>query len=95
MALADHEKRELDEIEQRLFDDDPKFAAKLTKPSVLVFLSRKTLLVLGVIAVYLGALLAVVAGVTWSSVALVVLGALLGTGVFAGLIVLAWRGRRK
>jgi hypothetical protein len=101
MALADHEKRELDEIEQRLSSEDPKLAAKLARPSVLAFLSSGTMRVLGVFAAYLGVfaaylcgLLAMIAGVTWSSVPLIALGAALCLGVFAGLLVLTWRKRR-
>ncbi|HEX7306851.1 DUF3040 domain-containing protein [Lentzea sp.] len=94
MALAEHEKRELDQIEQHLFDEDPKFAAKLSKPSLFVFLSRGAVRVLGLVGIFLGGLLAVVSGVTWSIVALVVLGAVLCAGVFAGLTVMAWRSHR-
>jgi len=94
MALADHEKRELDEIEQRLSSEDPKLAAKLTRPSVLAFLSNGTMRVLGVFAAYLCGLLAIMAGVTWSSVPLIALGAALCVSVFAGLLVLAWRKYR-
>ncbi|MCG8922615.1 DUF3040 domain-containing protein [Lentzea sp. CC55] len=95
MALADREKRELEEIEQRLFAEDPKFAAKLTKPSVFVFLSRRTLLLACVVAAFLCGLLVVIAGVTWSSVPVVVLGAVVCASVFAGLVVWVWRGQRN
>nr|ANY57996.1 hypothetical protein [uncultured bacterium] len=94
MALADREKRELEEIEQRLFEEDPEFAAKLTKPSVFVLLSRGTLLLAGAVAAFLCGLLVVIAGVTWSSVPVVVLGAVVCAGVFTGLVVRVWRGQR-
>jgi Flp pilus assembly protein TadB len=94
MALADHEKRELEEIEQRLFAEDPKFAAKLTKPSVLAFLSGRTMRLLGGLVVYLCGLMVVIAGVTWASVPVVVLGGVVCAGVFAGLLYLAWRSQR-
>lgn len=95
MALADHERRELDEIEQRLSAEDPKLAAKLTRPSVLASLSRGTLRLLGVLAVHVCGLLALMTGVTWSSVPLIALGAVLCVSVFAGLFVLAWRQHRR
>ncbi|GGU16068.1 DUF3040 domain-containing protein [Lentzea flava] len=94
MALADHEKRELAEIEQRLADEDPKLAAKLTRPSALVFLPSRTVRVLAVFGVYLLGLLAMISGVTWSSAPLVVLGAVLCAGVFGRLVFSAWRGYR-
>ncbi|SDO66321.1 DUF3040 domain-containing protein [Lentzea jiangxiensis] len=94
MALADREKRELEQIEQRLFEEDPEFAAKLAKPSVFVFLSRRTLLLAGAVAAFLCGLLVVIAGVTWSSVPVVVLGAAVCASVFAGLVVWVWRGQR-
>jgi hypothetical protein len=94
MALADHEKRELEEIEQRLSLEDPKLAAKLSRPSPLAFLSNATLRLLGLFAAYLCGLLAVMTGVTWSVVPLVALGAALCVSVFAGLLVLAWREHR-
>ncbi|MET9224285.1 DUF3040 domain-containing protein [Lentzea sp. NPDC003310] len=89
MALAEHEKRELDEIEQRLAGEDPKLAAALTRPSPFVLLSRRTLRVLGLVAAHLCGLLVLVGGVTWSSVPLLVLGAVICAGVFAGLLLLA------
>jgi len=92
MALADHEKRELEEIERRLSGEDPKFAAKLTRPSVFAFLSRNAIRVLGGFAVFLCGLLVVIAGVTWSLVPLVVAGAVVCAIVFVGLLVAAWRG---
>lgn len=95
MALADHEKRELEEIEQRLFAEDPKFAAKLTKPSVLAFLSGRTVRLLGGLLVYLCGLLVVIAGVTWSSVPVIALGAVVCVGVFAGLVFQTWRSHRE
>jgi fatty acid desaturase len=94
MALADHEKRELAEIEQRLSVEDPKLAAKLARPSRLAFLSSRTLRVLGVFGVYLCGLLALIGGVTWVSVPLIVLGAVLCAGVFGHLMVRAWREHR-
>ena len=94
MALADHEQRELDEIEQRLSLEDPRLAATLTRPSALASVSSRALRALGVFATYLCGLLAVMAGVTWSSVPLTAFGALLCTSVFAGLFVHAWRKRR-
>lgn len=95
MGLADREKRVLDEIEQRLAEEDPKLAATLNRPSPLAFLSRGTIRVLGVVVAHLVGLLAMMAGVTWSSVLLVALGAGLCLSVFVGLLVRAWRKHRK
>ncbi|WP_394619496.1 DUF3040 domain-containing protein [Lentzea sp. JNUCC 0626] len=87
MALADREQRELEEIEQRLLDEDPALAAKLTRPSVLTFLFGSAVRALGVLAAFFAGLLVVVAGVTWSSAAVIALGALVCVGVFAKLFV--------
>ena len=94
MGLADREKRELDEIEQRLAAEDPKLAAKLVRPGRLAFLTRGTMRVAGVLVAYLVGLLALVAGVTWSSAWLIVLGAGMCASVFVGLAIRAWRDRR-
>lgn len=93
MGLADREKRALDEIEQWLAEEDPKLAAKLNRPGPRVFLSRGTLWVLGVVVAHLVGLLALVAGVTWSSVLLTALGGVVCAGVFGALLVRAWRDR--
>ncbi|MGI5499766.1 DUF3040 domain-containing protein [Lentzea sp. CA-135723] len=87
MALADRERRELEEIEQHLHDEDPELAAKLTRPSVVTLLFGGALRALGVLAAFFGGLLVVVVGVTWSSAPVVVAGALVCVGVFAKLLV--------
>lgn len=96
MELPDREKRELDEIEQRLAEDDPKLAARLTRVTPAIFLmSRRTLLVLGALATYIAGLLVVIAGVTLSSTVLVALGTAMIVSVFAGLVAHAWRNRHE
>ncbi|MFD4668078.1 DUF3040 domain-containing protein [Lentzea sp. NPDC058450] len=92
MALADRERRELEEIEQHLLDEDPELAAKLTRPSVITFLFGGALRALGVLASFLGGLLVVIAGVTWSSTPVILAGALVCVGVFAKLLVRARQG---
>jgi hypothetical protein len=56
--------------------------------------SRRIVVVIGMLAVYVAGLVAVVIGVTLSSVFLIVLGACMIVGVFAGFAVRVWRHRR-
>ncbi|WP_053735782.1 DUF3040 domain-containing protein [Nocardia sp. NRRL S-836] len=93
MKLPDHEQQELDEIERRLAQDDPKLAAKLNRPAPRV--PRRTLVTAGVLALYVVGLVVVMAGVTLSSVVLVALGAGVVLAVFAWFGVRAWRAHRE
>lgn len=95
MGLADREKRALDEIERWLAEEDPKLAAKLNRPGPRVFLTRGTLWVLGVVVAHLVGLLALVSGVTWSSVLVIALGAVVCVSAFGVLLVRAWRDRQQ
>lgn len=92
MRLPDREQQELEEIERRLVEDDPKLAAKLNRPAPRV--PRRTLVVAGMLLLYVVGLIAVMAGVTLSSVALVAVGACVILGVFAWFAVRVWlKGR--
>lgn len=93
MKLPDHEQQELDEIERRLAEDDPKLAAKLTRPAPKV--PHRTMVVGGLLALHVIGLLFVMAGVTTSSVVLVAVGACVVLGVFGGFAVRVWREREK
>ena len=93
MRLPDREQQELDEIERRLAEDDPKLAAKLTRPAPRV--PRRTLVVAVMLLAYAAGLIVVMTGVTLSSVVLVVLGACVALGVFAWFAVRVWRGHRE
>lgn len=81
MGLAEHEKRELDAIEQHLAEDDPALATKLSKPSWHLRLSGTALFVVGLLATYATGLTLLAAGVTLSSWPLIAAGAAV-TGVY-------------
>lgn len=93
MKLPDHEQQELDEIERRLAEDDPKLAAKLNRPAPRV--PRRTLVVVAMLVAYAVGLIVVMAGVTLASVALIALGACVTLGVFAWFAVGIWRKDRE
>lgn len=93
MGLPEHEQRELAEIEQRLAEEDPRFAARLTKPGL--GLSPRTMIVLGLLATYVIGLLVVVLGVTLGSVVLIALGAAVTVSFPVMLVVRIWRDRRS
>ena len=93
MRLPDREQQELDEIERRLAEDDPKLAAKLNRPAPRV--PRRTLVLAGLLLTYAVGLIVVMAGVSLSSVVLVALGACVVLGVFAWFAVRAWREHRE
>ncbi|MFD9701759.1 DUF3040 domain-containing protein [Lentzea sp. NPDC059081] len=95
MELPDREQRELEEIERHLAEDDPKLAARLNRAAPRVLLPRRILVVLGMVALHVVGLVAVVAGVTVSSLVLVVLGMLVIAGVFAWFTLRAWRARHR
>ncbi|MDX8050804.1 DUF3040 domain-containing protein [Lentzea sp. BCCO 10_0798] len=93
MKLPDHEQRELDEIERRLAEDDPKLAAKLNRPAPRM--PRRTLVLAGMLSLHVIGLLVVMAGVSSSSAVVVALGGCVVLGVFAAFVVRAWREREK
>jgi hypothetical protein len=98
MGLADHEERELADIAQHLASDDPRFAGTLGRRSrVGGRFSRTTLLVIGLLTSYVLGLVVIIAGVTASSIPLIVLGALLtasGPVTYAALLCRAHLARR-
>lgn len=93
MKLPDREQHELEEIERRLAEDDPKLAAKLNRPAPRV--PRRTLVFAGLLSLYVAGLIAVMAGVTQSSVVLIVVGACVSLGVFGWFVVRIWRKHRE
>ena len=74
MGLTEHEKRELDAMEQRLAAEDPAFATKLTKPSWHVRLSDTAWFVVGLLTTYVAGLTLLAAGATFSSWLLIAVG---------------------
>ncbi len=95
MELPDREQKELREIERRLIEEDPKLAAKLNRAAPRVLVPRRILVVAGMLAIYVAGLIAVMAGVTLSSVVLIALGACTIVGVFAWFAVRVWRARGR
>ena len=75
MGLTEHEKRELDAIEQLLAEEDPGFATKLTKPSWHARLSGTALFVVGLLTTYVAGLTLLAVGATFSSWAVIAVGA--------------------
>lgn len=56
MGLTEHEKRELDAIEQHLAQEDPAFATKLSKPWWHLRLSGTALFAIGLLTTYVAGL---------------------------------------
>lgn len=56
MGLTEHEKRELDAIEQHLAQEDPAFATKLSKPRWHLRLSGTALFAIGLLTTYVAGL---------------------------------------
>ena len=75
MGLAEHEKRELDAIEQHLAEDDPAFATKLSRPAWHLRMSGTALFVVGLLTTYVIGLALLATGVTLSSWLLIAAGA--------------------
>lgn len=75
LGLTEHEKRELEAIEQHLAADDPAFVTKLSRPRWHLGLSATALFVIGLLTTYVAGLALVVAGVTLSSWLLITAGA--------------------
>lgn len=75
MELPEDEQRQLKQIEEQLAEEDPAFAARLTrKPPAHQRLSRKALFVVLLLLSYVVGLTLLVGGVALESVALTVLG---------------------
>ncbi|GLY50570.1 DUF3040 domain-containing protein [Lentzea sp. NBRC 102530] len=93
MKLPDHEQRELEEIERRLAEDDPKFAARLNRPAPRI--PHRTLVLAGVLAFYVAGLVVVMTGVSLALPVITALGAAMLLAVFAWFAVRAWRADQK
>lgn len=94
MGLAEDERRELEAIEQRLAEDDPKFAAKLVKtPPPHHRLPPRVLKLIGLLLIYVVGLVLVITGVSLSSIPLIALGAAVTAFSPLTIVVQAWRTR--
>lgn len=94
MGLPEDEQRELDDIEQRLAEDDPKFAAKLVKtPSPHHRLPPRVLKLIGLLLIYVVGLVVVMTGVSLSSIVLIALGAAVTAFSPVAIVVRTWRTR--
>jgi hypothetical protein len=95
MELPEDEKRALKAIEERLAEEDPAFAARLTRrPPPYRRLPSRVLFVVLLLLTYTTGLTLLVGGVALASVALIVLGIVV-TAVFPVLVTLrAWRKMR-
>lgn len=94
MGLPEDEQRELDDIEQRLAEDDPTFAAKLAKtPAPHHRLPPRVLRLIGLLLLYAVGLLVIVTGVSLSSIVLIALGAAVAAFGPAVIVIQTWRTR--
>ncbi|MDX8034887.1 DUF3040 domain-containing protein [Lentzea sp. BCCO 10_0856] len=94
MGLPEDEQRELDAIEQRLAEDDPKFAAKLVRtPSPHHRLPRRVLKLIGLLLIYVVGLVVVITGVSLSSIVVIALGAAVTAFSPVAIVVQTWRTR--
>lgn len=94
MGLPEDEQRELDDIEQRLAEDDPTFAARLaTAPPPHRLLPPRVLRLIGLLLIYAVGLVVVITGVSLSSIVLIAIGA--AVAAFGPVIVTVqtWRNR--
>lgn len=94
MGLPDHEERALEQIERQLVDDDPRFAARLTRTRSWRHVSRRVLYGSALSLTYLVGLLTIIAGTTLPSAFLIVIGALITATFPVVVAVRAWRWRR-
>lgn len=92
MGLPEDEQRELDDIEQRLAEDDPAFVAKLAKtPPPHHRLPPRVLRLIGLLLIYVVGLVVVMTGVALSSIVLIALGAAVTAFGPVAILVQAWR----
>lgn len=96
MELPEDEKRALKAIEERLAEEDPAFAARLTRrPPPHYRLPSRMLFIILLLLTYTAGLTLLIGGVTLASVALIVLGTVV-TAVFPVLVTFrAWRRMRR
>ncbi len=96
MGLPEDEQRELDDIEQRLAADDPRFVAKLTRtPPPHHRLPPHVLRLVVLLLIYVVGLVLVITGVSLSSTVLIALGAAVCAFSPVVVIVQVWRTRRN
>lgn len=94
VGLPEDEQRELDDIEQRLAEDDPAFVAKLAKPPPPHHrLPPHVLRLIGLLLIYVVGLVVVMTGVALSSIFVIVLGAAVTAFSPVAIVVRAWRTR--
>ncbi|GAA3685370.1 hypothetical protein GCM10022267_85210 [Lentzea roselyniae] len=94
MGLPEDEQRELDDIEHRLAEDDPTFAAKLaTTPPLYRQLTPRVLRLISLLLIYVVGLVVVITGVSLSSIVVIALGAAVAAFGPAATVVQAWRTR--
>ncbi|RDI34377.1 DUF3040 domain-containing protein [Lentzea flaviverrucosa] len=96
MGLPEDEQRELDAIERRLAEDDPKFASKLVRPPPPHHrLPPRVLKLIGLLLIYVVGLVVVITGVSLSSIVLIALGAAVTAFSPVVVVVQTWRTRRN
>ncbi|SMD18107.1 DUF3040 domain-containing protein [Lentzea albidocapillata] len=96
MGLAEDEQRELDAIERRLAEDDPKFASKLVRtPPPHHRLPPRVLKLISLLLIYVVGLVVVITGVSLSSLVLIALGAAVTAVSPVIIVVQTWRTRRN
>jgi hypothetical protein len=95
MALRDHEKRTLEEIERQMVDDEPALAAALSGMRTSASASSRTgWLVAAMLAAYVSGLLVCFAGAATSSVLLMVLGSAVTVNLPIGVALWMRRDRQ-
>ncbi|WP_367127688.1 DUF3040 domain-containing protein [Saccharothrix sp. HUAS TT1] len=94
MGLREHEQRALAQIQQQLADDDPRFAARLTRGRAVLRVPRRVLLGAVLVGTYVLGLLGIVVGTALSSPLLIALGAVVTAALPVRVAARAWRERR-
>jgi hypothetical protein len=95
MGLPDHEALALAEIERRLIDDDPRFAARLTRTRTWLRIPRRVLFTAALCLTYAAGLLVIIAGVTLPSAVLIAIGSIVTAAFPTAVGVRAWRQRPR
>ncbi|NUT47277.1 MAG: DUF3040 domain-containing protein [Saccharothrix sp.] len=95
MGLREHEERALAQIQQQLADDDPRFAARLTRARLKMRIPRRVLFAAALLGTYLLGLTTIVLGVALASVFLVVVGSAVTAAFPVVVAARAWRGRSR
>lgn len=95
MGLPDHEALALAQIERHLIDEDPRFAARLTRTRTWSRIPRRVLFAAALCLTYAAGLLIVIAGVTLPSAVLVALGSIVTAAFPTAVGVRAVRQRSR